>query len=172
MINEQIAKVRGQRERSRFLNTSLLLQLYVTKVWVDIAITHMTLWSSRSFPTLERDWEESSRGKAAKSSTEHQPERGGIQRPSDQTDLNRRLRLDLKGGGRPSPKGEADLWDPQGGRPKVQGARPVPEASGAPSWRRVFPSVLESSFVCVRAKFIFLFRSFRSFQILQTICPF
>ena len=169
MMNEQIANVRGQRERSRFLSTSLLLQLYVTKVWVDIAITHMTLWSSRSFPTLERDWEESSRGKAAKSSMEHQPERGGIQRPSDQTDHNRQLRLDLKGGGRPSPKGEADLWDPQGGRPKVQGARPVPEASGALSWRRVFPSLLESSFVCVRAKFIFLHPKL---QILQTICPF
>jgi hypothetical protein len=29
----------------------------------------MTLWSNSTFPTLERDWEESSRGKAAKSST-------------------------------------------------------------------------------------------------------
>jgi len=29
----------------------------------------MALWNSRSFPTLKRDWEESSRGKAAKSST-------------------------------------------------------------------------------------------------------
>jgi len=41
----------------------------------------MTLWSSRSFPTHKEDWEESSRGKSAKSSTKHQPEHGGLQRP-------------------------------------------------------------------------------------------
>ena len=41
----------------------------------------MAFWNSRSFPTLKRDWEESSRGKAAKSSTKHQSERGGLQRP-------------------------------------------------------------------------------------------
>jgi hypothetical protein len=29
----------------------------------------MTLWSNSTFSTLERDWEESSRGKATKSST-------------------------------------------------------------------------------------------------------
>jgi len=40
----------------------------------------MALWSNSTFPTLERDWEESSRGKAAKSSKKHQPEHGGIQR--------------------------------------------------------------------------------------------
>ena len=61
----------------------------------------MTLWSSRSFPTLERDWEESSRGKAAKSSMEHQPERGGIQRPyraitSRATTTNHRIGRNLR----------------------------------------------------------------------------
>jgi len=40
----------------------------------------MALWSSRSFLTLEEDWEGSSRVKAAKSSTKHQFEHGGIQR--------------------------------------------------------------------------------------------
>jgi hypothetical protein len=33
----------------------------------------MTLWSNSTFPTLERDWEESSQGKAAKSSTNINP---------------------------------------------------------------------------------------------------
>jgi hypothetical protein len=33
----------------------------------------MTLWSSSTFPTLERDWEESSQGKAAKRSTNINP---------------------------------------------------------------------------------------------------
>ena len=42
----------------------------------------MALWSSRSFLTLEEDWEESSQGKAAKSSMKHQSEHGGIQRPN------------------------------------------------------------------------------------------
>jgi hypothetical protein len=33
----------------------------------------MTLWSNSTFLTLERDWEESSRGKAAKSSMNINP---------------------------------------------------------------------------------------------------
>jgi hypothetical protein len=33
----------------------------------------MALWSNSTFLTLERDWEESSRGKAAKSSTNINP---------------------------------------------------------------------------------------------------
>jgi len=41
----------------------------------------MALWSNNTFPTLEEDWKESSQGKATKSSTKHQSERGGIQRP-------------------------------------------------------------------------------------------
>jgi len=50
---------------------------------MKIYSTHiMALWSSRSFLTLEEDWEESSQGKAAKSSMKHQSEHGGIQRPN------------------------------------------------------------------------------------------
>jgi len=41
----------------------------------------MALWSNTTFSTLERDWEESSRKKAAKSSMKHQSECGAIQRP-------------------------------------------------------------------------------------------
>jgi hypothetical protein len=33
----------------------------------------MTLWSNSTFSTLERDWEESSQGEAAKSSTKINP---------------------------------------------------------------------------------------------------
>jgi hypothetical protein len=40
----------------------------------------MALLSNSTFLTLKRDWEESSWGKAAKSSMKHQPEHGGIQR--------------------------------------------------------------------------------------------
>jgi hypothetical protein len=36
-------------------------------------IIHMTLWSNSTFLTLERDWKESSWGKAAKSSTNINP---------------------------------------------------------------------------------------------------
>jgi len=42
----------------------------------------MALWSNSTFLTLKRDREESSQGKAAKSSTKHQSERGGIQKPN------------------------------------------------------------------------------------------
>jgi len=40
----------------------------------------MALWSNSTFLTLERDWEESSRAKATKSSMKHQSKHGGIQR--------------------------------------------------------------------------------------------
>ena len=36
--------------------------------------------------------------------------------PFDQADLNKRRRLDLNGGGKPTFKAEADWWDPQAGR--------------------------------------------------------
>jgi len=41
----------------------------------------MALWSNSTFLTLKRDWEESSQGNVAKSSTKHQSKHGGIQRP-------------------------------------------------------------------------------------------
>ena len=37
--------------------------------------------------------------------------------PSDQTDLNKRRRLDLNGGGKLTFKAKADWWDPQASRP-------------------------------------------------------
>jgi hypothetical protein len=53
----------------------------ITKIWVDIAITHLHFGVAGPFQLLKKYWEKGSWEKAAKSSTKHQPKRGGLQRP-------------------------------------------------------------------------------------------
>ena len=67
--------MRGQWERSRFLCTSLLLWFYVTGVWIDITVTHMTLWSNSTFPTLEEHWEQVVGGRLPKALRNTNPNR-------------------------------------------------------------------------------------------------
>jgi hypothetical protein len=70
-------------------------------------------------------------------------------RPSDQTNLNERLILILKGGGRWIHETQPDWLRGEDGHPRGQGARLVSMAGGPPLWWPFFSCLLEFSCVCV-----------------------
>jgi hypothetical protein len=70
-------------------------------------------------------------------------------RSLDQTNLNERLILILKDGGRWIHETQPDWLRGEGGRPKGQGAHPVSVIGGPPLWWPFFSYLLESSCICV-----------------------